>query len=84
MAQLISIREASTLLGVSTFTLRRLADKGLLKTINIGSRRLISGEEIERLAREGAGRPRRRKIAAATPSGEINTTTRNPMECGNE
>ncbi len=47
--------------AVSEFTLRRLADKGYLRTVTIGARRLIPAEEVERLVREGAGKPRKRK-----------------------
>jgi excisionase family DNA binding protein len=39
--------------GVSSLTLRRLADKGYLRTVTIGARRLIPAEEVERLVREG-------------------------------
>lgn len=56
--------------GVSTYTLRRLADKGYLRTVTIGARRLIPAEEVERLVREGAGQPRRRRTALGPSKGE--------------
>ncbi|HXE90485.1 MAG TPA: hypothetical protein VNK82_05915 [Terriglobales bacterium] len=58
---LISLQEGAATLGVSPFTLRRLAARGEVKLINIGGRRLISTAECARIAREGAGRPRPRK-----------------------
>jgi excisionase family DNA binding protein len=60
-ANLIGITEAAQLLGVSPFTVRRLADAGALRTVNIGARRLIPFSEVERAAANGAGKPRRRK-----------------------
>ncbi len=53
--------EAAQLLGVSTPTLRRLVDCGAIRSVNIGARRLISMEEIQRVASEGAGKRRARK-----------------------
>lgn len=58
---LIGLAEASRLLGVSIFTLRRLADADALRTVNIGARRLVPFSEIERVMQHGAGKPRRRK-----------------------
>jgi excisionase family DNA binding protein len=61
MTRLQGIREAAESLNVSTFTLRRLIDGGQVRSVTIGSRRLIPEDEVERVAREGAGKPRRRK-----------------------
>jgi excisionase family DNA binding protein len=55
---LIGVAEAARLLGVSTFTIRRLANAGALKTVNIGARRLVPSTEVERVAATGAGKPR--------------------------
>jgi excisionase family DNA binding protein len=66
MTRLQSIREGAETLRVSTFTVRRLMDTGEIDSVTIGSRRLISEEEIERVAREGAGNPRRRKERSGT------------------
>ena len=60
---LIAIAEAARMLGVSTFTVRRLANAGALKTVNVGARRLVPFSEIERVVASGAGKPRRRKGA---------------------
>ena len=62
---LIAIAEAARMLGVSTFTVRRLANSGELKTINVGARRLVPFSEIERVVANGAGKARRRKGARA-------------------
>ncbi len=61
MTRLQGIREAAGSLNVSTFTLRRLIDAGQVHSVTIGSRRLIPEEEVARVAREGAERPRCRK-----------------------
>jgi excisionase family DNA binding protein len=69
-SRLQGFAEAAGQVGVSTFTLRRLADGGHIRTVNIGARRLIPVEEVERIVREGAGQPRRRKAAARPSQGE--------------
>jgi excisionase family DNA binding protein len=58
---LIGVAEAARLLGVSTFTIRRLANAGALKTVNVGARRLVPSSEVERVAATGVGKPRRGK-----------------------
>jgi len=55
---LISITEAARILGVSPFTIRRLAKSGSLRTVTVGARRLVPLGEIERVGQFGAGRPR--------------------------
>jgi excisionase family DNA binding protein len=64
---LLGFAEASRFLGVSIFTLRRLADRGAIKTVNIGARRLVTAAELERVSQQGAGAPRRRKAAGKRP-----------------
>jgi hypothetical protein len=59
--RLVGILEGAKACDVSSFTLRRLIDAGYVKSVNISGRRLVPMEEIERIAREGAGKPRRRK-----------------------
>jgi predicted site-specific integrase-resolvase len=69
--KLHSIQAGAECLGISKFTLRRLTDAGLIRSITISSPRLIPEEEIERVAREGAGKPRRRRAGegvAPTPA----------------
>jgi excisionase family DNA binding protein len=60
-ANLVGLAEASRFLGVSIFTLRRLADAGAIKTVNIGARRLVPAAELERVTQQGAGAPRTRR-----------------------
>ena len=50
---LLGFKEAEKELGVSHWMLRRKAAEGVLKTVYIGRRRLISEEEISRIKREG-------------------------------
>jgi hypothetical protein len=44
--------------GVSNWTWRRLADRGIIRTIYIGARRLVPNDEVERIQREGVPRKR--------------------------
>jgi excisionase family DNA binding protein len=59
--RLATYAEASKRLRVSTFTLRRQADLGNIRTINIGARVLIPISEVERIEAEGVGKARPRK-----------------------
>ena len=68
--RLIAIPEASQRWGVSKFTVRRLIDAGYVRSVSISARRLIPEEEVERVSREGAGQPRRRKASARSSNGE--------------
>lgn len=70
MGQLLSISEASERWGVSKFTTRRLIEAGYVRSVTISARRLIPEEEVDRVAREGAGKPRQRKAAAGGSKGE--------------
>lgn len=67
-SNLIAIAEAARLLGVSVFTLRRLADTGDLKSVYVGARRLIPMTEIERIVAVGVGRPRTRRRKSLSQS----------------
>lgn len=51
--RLFSIDGAASTLGISPWTLRLYARKGLIRTVKIGSRRLVSSAEITRVMREG-------------------------------
>ena len=62
-----AIAEAASAWGVSKYTAQRLIDEGFVKSVTIGARRLVPLEEIERVAREGAGKPRRRKTVRKHP-----------------
>ena len=68
--RLRGIPEAAERWSVSKFSVRRLIDGGYIRSVTIGSRRLIPEDEIERVAREGAGKPRRRRTAPGLSKGE--------------
>jgi hypothetical protein len=48
-----SIQQAAITWGVSVYTVRRLAAAGLVRTVNVGRRRLVSDNEIERIVATG-------------------------------
>ncbi len=58
---LIAIAEAARMLGVSTFTIRRLANVRAIRTVNVAARRLVPLSEIERVVATGVGSPREKK-----------------------
>jgi excisionase family DNA binding protein len=68
VALLHSVRDAAGILGVSTFSVRRLIDGGFIRSVNIGGRRLISSDELQRVMTHGTGRPRPRKSVTAGPT----------------
>jgi excisionase family DNA binding protein len=50
---LVSIDEASDALSISKWTLRKYIASGVVRTVKMGTRRLVSHAELERLASEG-------------------------------
>jgi excisionase family DNA binding protein len=54
--QLRSIKEASQMLAVSTFTVRRLIKAKELRAVRVGKRVLVSTSEVERVISEGCGK----------------------------
>ena len=48
-----SIKQAADTWGVSVYTVRRLAAAGLVRTVTVGRRRLVSENEIERIVATG-------------------------------
>jgi excisionase family DNA binding protein len=48
-----SIQQAANTWGVSVYTVRRLAAAGLVRTVTVGRRRLVSENEIERIVATG-------------------------------
>jgi excisionase family DNA binding protein len=48
-----SIQQAASTWGVSVYTVRRLAAAGLVRTVSVGRRRLVSENEIERIVATG-------------------------------
>ena len=59
----VDVREAARLLSISPFTVRTHIRKGRIVASKVGSRVVISVDEVRRLAREGAN-------AAQSPDGE--------------
>jgi len=51
MGHLLSVHEAAERLGVSFWTVYRLARSGKLASVRIGRRRLIAPEDLEELVR---------------------------------
>jgi excisionase family DNA binding protein len=49
-----SMKQAADTWGVSVYTVRRLAAVGFVRTVSVGRRRLISEDEIARIAATGA------------------------------
>ena len=47
-----SIQQAANTWGVSVYTVRRFAASGLVRTVTVGRRRLVSDNEIERIGEE--------------------------------
>jgi len=63
-----SIRFSAEILGVSSFTVRRLIAAGQIQAVNIGARRLIPEAEIERVAAHGVGRSKPKSSRKTTVS----------------
>lgn len=51
--KMYGLKEAAIVLDISYMTLYRLVSKGKIKAVKIGSMLKITGEEIERVKREG-------------------------------
>lgn len=56
-----SIQQAADSWGVSVYTVRRLAAVGVVHSVCVGRRRLISETEIERIAAKGVPNPNSRR-----------------------
>ena len=56
--RLLGLTEAARMLSVSVHTLRRLVTRGEVATVNVGTRRLISESEVERIIQRGVGQAR--------------------------
>ena len=50
----VDVREAGRLLSISPYTILAYIRKGRIRASKVGSRWIISMEEVRRLAREGA------------------------------
>lgn len=69
--RLVGLFEGARELGVSGHTLRAYARLGLIKTTQIGRRRLISADELDRIAREGVHRPSRPSRPVEPQAGSV-------------
>lgn len=56
--RLIALSEAARMLGVSVYTIRRLVARGDVATVNVGARRLVSENEMDRIVQRGVGQAR--------------------------
>jgi hypothetical protein len=70
-----SVDEAEIMCGVSKWTWRAYAYKGVIESCKVGSRLLIPVSEIHRILREGR-RPRTDGLAAGEPSTTRKSSTR--------
>jgi excisionase family DNA binding protein len=61
--KLNSIFETAGRLCVSTWTIRRLVDRGELRCVRVGRRVLISEREIMRVIRDGTGGHKLRRVS---------------------
>ena len=59
--KLNDIQETAVRLNVSPWTVRRLIDRGHVRSVNIGRRVLVSEREIQRVIAHGAGGRKRRE-----------------------
>ena len=53
--RLLRLEQAGAALGVSHWTLRLWAKQGKLRTVKLGSLRLVPAEELDRVVRQGIG-----------------------------
>jgi excisionase family DNA binding protein len=56
-----SIKQAAQNWGVSVYTVRRLADAGVVTTVRVGRRRMIAESEIARIEAKGVSVPQQSK-----------------------
>ncbi|MGB9072517.1 MAG: helix-turn-helix domain-containing protein [Terriglobales bacterium] len=62
------VSEVARRWGVSVFTIRRFVQRGLLRSFNVGSRKLITTAELARVEKHGLGP---RKAKGTTDLGEV-------------
>ena len=71
---LFSIPKAAEVLGISETQGRRLVKAGLLRSVKIGARILVPGEEVERARRDGVPYPPKADRAAVEEAKRTATT----------
>ena len=74
--------EFAHMFSISVDSAKRLWRKGELATITVGGRRLIPLSEVDRIAGEGIGTPRKRKSQAG--GNEMLTRVNQRRNCGVE
>jgi hypothetical protein len=58
-SELVSIKQASEMRGVSTQSISELMKRGRLTIIEVGGRKFLFRKEVEAFERKSAGRPRK-------------------------
>jgi excisionase family DNA binding protein len=58
--KLVRLEQAGAVLGVSHWTLRLWAKQGRVKTVKLGSLRLVPTAELDRIVRQGIGGAKRK------------------------
>jgi excisionase family DNA binding protein len=59
--KLMRLEQAGAVLGVSHWTLRLWARQGRLRTVKLGTLRLVPAGELDRIVKHGIGRTRRKE-----------------------
>jgi excisionase family DNA binding protein len=65
-----SFKQAAEQWGVSVYTARRLAAQGIVKTVRVGRRRLISEHEVARIEASGVSFPPQSIPTPDNPAGK--------------
>ena len=79
--RLLTLDKVTEALGYSIYSVRRYIANGNIKAVNIGSRVMVSTEEVERIQRVGLtpiplGRPKKTETAPVAPSRAVGRGTR--------
>jgi predicted site-specific integrase-resolvase len=63
--RLLPLSAVAELLGISIYGVRRFVSTGAIHSINIGARVMVPLTEVERVQRDGVGKPRKAASARA-------------------
>ena len=69
-----SIEASASALDVSHWTIRGWVRQGLIKTVKLGSRRMVPVEELERIAEHGLKPARPQTVPGDRVMGRLNRT----------
>ena len=69
LTELMSIREAADMRGVSTQAIHLLIKRGRLTAIEVGGRKLLLRQEVKAFVPNVGGRPRKDSVATKLPQG---------------